>query len=289
MIVARHVDNPVYFNADGTPTQKGRDYVLGKLARLTGVRRARLYEGRWASAEGVIYDGWDPAHHLVDRFEIPKEWPRYWAVDFGLVHPFVCQWWAEDPDGRLFRYREIHMRGRLVEEHARDMLLASTRAVKREGESRSGRFTTGAEVLESIAKGDRAWDEPRPRAVITDHAAQERGTLSKHIGITPTPATKDVVPGINAVAARLVKQRDGRARLFLLRDSLYEIDTVAEGDVQPLCTEAEIPAYSWARKADGTFKKDEPVKIDDDGCDTMRYMVSFRDLRKGSRAGWLPA
>lgn len=277
-----HTDNPVYFNDDGTPTPAGRSYVLGTLASLTGVRRERLYHGRWVSAEGVIWEDWEPAHHLVDRFTVPDTWPRFWVVDFGLVHPFVCQWWAEDPDGRLFRYREIHMSHRLVEENARDMLLASTRAVKR-GYDRKP-YGSGHEVLKDIKAGNRVWDEPVPQALITDHDAEDRATLTKHTGMVTKAAKKSVVEGINAVGARLKKQRDGRARLFLLRDSLIEVDDVAKQAARPLCTEAEIPSYVWAKKADGTWKKDEPVKENDDGCDAMRYMVAFKDLRSRSNA-----
>lgn len=284
MLNAKHTDNPVYYDVErGEYTEKGKAYVLGKLARLTGVRRARLYEGRWATAEGVIYENWDPQIHLVDRFDIPEEWPRYWGIDFGHSHPFVCQWWAEDPDGRLYRYREIHMRGRLVEEHAATMLLASTRRVK--GKTRT--YTSGEQVQKDIASGDLVWNEPIPDAIITDHDAEGRGTLVKHLGLATTAANKTVVEGIDAVAARLNVQDDGKARLYLLRDSLHELDTVAEGEAQPLCTEAEMPAYVWARDSSGKLKKDTPVKEGDDGCDTMRYVVAYFDLGAGSNARWL--
>ena len=31
-----------------------------------------------------------------------------WSVDFGFTNPIVIQWWAEDPDGRLYLYRELY-------------------------------------------------------------------------------------------------------------------------------------------------------------------------------------
>ncbi len=277
MIHSLHTDNPVYFDDEGNPTPAGESYVLGTLASLTGVRRARLYEGRWVAAEGVIYENWDPAHHLVDRFEIPESWPRYWVVDFGLVHPFVCQWWAEDPDGRLYRYREIHMSGRIVEEQARDMLLASTCAVSFSDEAKT--YGSGAEVLADIKAGVRVWSEPKPVVVITDHDAEGRATLKKHLNMITKSADKTVMQGIDAVAARLQKQRDGRARLFLVRDALHEVDEIAKRNAWPLCTEAEFPAYVWKRNAQGEIVKEEPQKIHDDGMDTVRYMVAYKDLR----------
>lgn len=283
MIESLHVDNPVFFNADGTPTRAGESYVLGTLANLTGVRRARLYEGKWVAAEGIIYEHWSPSLHMIDKFEIPESWPRFWAVDFGLVHPFVCQWWAEDPDGRLYRYREIHMTGRIIEEHARDMLVASTR-VARKGGRKESEYGAGDEVLEDIKAGFRVWNEPKPIVVITDHDAEGRQTLKKHLNMITKAADKTVLQGIDAVAARLQKQADGRPRLYFVRDALHEVDTIAKNKAQPLCTEAEFPAYVWAKDAQGVIKKEQPRKIDDDGMDTTRYMVAYKDLRGGAGA-----
>jgi hypothetical protein len=287
MINSLHTDNPVYFDDEGNPTEKGKAYVLGRLASLSGVRRARLYEGRWVAAEGIIYEHWDPSHHMVDKFEIPDSWPRFWAVDFGLVHPFVCQWWAEDPDGRLFRYREIHMSGRIIEEHARDMLLASTRVVKKGGTPEKD-YGAGDEVLKDIKEGYREWAEPKPQVVITDHDAEGRQTLKKHLNMVTKAADKTVLQGIDAVAARLQKQRDGRARLFLVRDALHEVDIVARDNAHPLCTEAEFPAYVWARNAQGEIVKEQPKKEHDDGMDTLRYMVAYKDLRGGAGMRRMP-
>lgn len=283
MIESLHTDNPVFFNEDGTPTRAGEAYVLGVLANLTGVRRARLYEGRWVAAEGIIYEHWQPALHMIDKFEIPDTWPRFWSVDFGLVHPFVCQWWAEDPDGRLYRYREIHMTGRIIEEHARDMLLASTREV-RKGGRKEDEYGAGDEVLEDIKAGYREWSEPKPQAVITDHDAEGRQTLKKHLNMITKAADKTVLQGIDAVAARLQPQRDGRPRLFLVRDALHEVDQIAKNNAWPLCTEAEFPAYVWAKDAQGVIKKEQPLKLHDDGMDTTRYMVAYKDLRGGAGA-----
>ena len=61
---------------DGTPTAAGVDY-FAKLDALTGVRRLRLKDGIWASAEGVIYEDWDEAVHVIDRFPIPPTWRRW--------------------------------------------------------------------------------------------------------------------------------------------------------------------------------------------------------------------
>ena len=272
MLVSRHRDNPAYVNADGTFTPKGADY-FAKLDKLTGVRKSRLRDGAWASAEGQIYETWDDAVHLVDPRPIPDSWTRYWTVDFGYTNPFVLQCWAEDPDGRLWLYREIYRTKRLVEDHARH-ILRLVRRCKTCCESKAGDHdchTCEACELE--------WTEPRPSAVICDHDAEDRATLERHLGMGTQAAHKSVSDGIQAVQSRLKPAGDGRPRFFILRDALVERDPELEEASLPMCTVEEIGGYVWAVKpGNAGGLKEEPVKKDDHGCDAARYMVADRDL-----------
>ncbi len=241
LLESRHEDNPRLF-ARGDWTPFGRSY-LATLDSLTGARKLRLRHGRWAQAEGVVYDGWDPALHLADPFPVPKEWPRYWSLDFGYTNPFVCQWWAKDPDGRLYLYREIYRTKRLVEDHAREVL----------------RLSAG---------------EPPPAAVYADHDAEDRATFTRHAGVRTTPAVKAVAPGIQLVQARLQTAGDGRPRLLLVRGCRVGRDGELEDKKHPTCTEEEFDAYVWAKHQDGRPNKEEPVKEFDHGLDALRYMVA---------------
>jgi phage terminase large subunit len=277
---SRHEDNPVYFTDAGVMTPAGQAYIEGKLDKLTGVRYLRLRKGLWVAAEGMIYEDWDPAVHLVDRFPIPDSWTRWWAVDFGYTHPFVLQCWAEDPDGRLFLYREIYMTRRLVEDHARTILSIVTEPVP-------GVDQVDDELLvDAVARGRRRWVEPRPRAVICDHDAEGRATLEKHLGMGTTKAKKKVSEGIQVFQARLKPAGDGQPRLFLLRDSVVERDPQLVDAKRPACTAEEIVGYVWAVKPGGQLKE-EPVKEMDDGSDTGRYMVAERDLGVPARVRFI--
>lgn len=254
MLHSRHVDNPAYAHPDGTLTEKGEGY-LGRLRNLTGVRRLRLLDGIWAAAEGVIYEEWDDAIHLVDPFDPPAEWARWWSIDFGYQHPFVCQFWAEDPDGRLWLYREIVYSQRLVEDHAR-------------------------RILDVVAPGGQ-WVEPKPRAIICDHDAEGRATLERHLRMSTRPAKKTVTDGIQAVQARLRLAGDGRPRLFVMRGALVERDERLAEAGRPLCLSDEVGGYVWEPSPDGKPSKERPLKVDDDSADAMRYVVADRDLRGG--------
>lgn len=256
MYDSRHTDNPVLYHEDGTQTERGKAY-MATLDALTGVRRLRLRDGIWAAADGLVYESWDPAIHLVDRpSEPPHEWPRYWVIDFGYTNPFVCQWWAEDPDGRLFMYREIYQTQTLVEDHAKEMLRLVTRA-------------------------DGTWKEPKPVKIICDHDAEDRATLTKHLGMPTVAAKKGVETGIQAVETRL---RDGR--MFLLRNALVRRDSRLDDAKKPACTAEEFPGYVWPKSSAGTSEKEAPVKENDHGADCARYLCADRDLRKEFRVRW---
>lgn len=270
LLESRHEDNPVLFNDDGTMTPRGADY-LGKLDKLTGVRHARLRRGLWVAAEGIIYDEFDPAVHLIDQFPIPADWARYWSVDFGYTNPQVIQCWAEDPDGRLYLYREIYRTRRTVDQHAADILATCTRPdpdyVHPAGRPRH-------------AHHGRIWTEPRPKRIVCDHDAEGRAVLERELGMPTVAARKAVTEGIQAVQARYRPAGDGRPRLFVMRGAVVERDSELVDAKKPTCTEEEIPGYVWAVKpGNAGGLKEEPVKEDDHGMDAKRYMVADRDRR----------
>jgi phage terminase large subunit len=80
------------------------------------------YLGKWTFYSGVVYGhDFDPARNLVDgpvASEIPKDWRRIRAIDFGYRDPFVCLWFAIPPDGGLLCYREYYHPGRAMAHHA---------------------------------------------------------------------------------------------------------------------------------------------------------------------------
>lgn len=270
MMESRHEDNPAYFDAGGTATEAGAAY-LSKLDKLTGVRYWRLRKGLWVAAEGLVYEAWDTKVHLVDALPDGSEgWTRWWSVDFGYTNPFVLQCWAEDPDGRLWLYRELYHTGRLVEDHARKIL----QIVMPDGKLVDGKWRGGT------------WIELRPRAIICDHDAEDRATLERYLGMSTVAAKKAVSPGIQAVQARLRVVGDGRPRVFIVRDAVVERDPSLVEAGKPASTREEVGGYVWAKGPDGKPAKEEPEKKDDHGCDAKRYMIAERDLggRPGIRA-----
>lgn len=245
-LLSRHEDNPMLWDGKGW-TPSGAIYI-GKLDRLSGARKLRLRHGIWAMSEGMVYaDTWEPAKHLIYRFDVPKHWERFWVVDFGFTNPFCWQCWAMDEDGRLYRIAEIYHTKFLVEDHA-------------------------LKILEWM----KANDEPIPSVIICDHDREDRATLERHLGMSTVGALKgkgSVEDGIQHVQARLSDDR-----LFYLRDSLiHEPDAELIESKLPFCTEEEYEGYIWAANAAGL--KEEPVKKDDHGMDATRYLVAYVDTQ----------
>ena len=268
---SRHEDNPILFTPQGKITEKGKDY-MSKLDALTGVRHKRLRLGLWVAAEGVIYEDYSPTVHAltrdafrgmfnpdepVDKEGIPFSWPRYWSVDFGYIHPFVLQCWAEDPDGRMYLYREIYHTHRTVDQHAKQIMSI---------------VAPGGHWHDNHWHGGQ-WVEPKPTTIVADHDAEGREVLERAIGMTVQPAHKAVTEGIEAVQVRMRDAGDGRPRIYLLADAVVDRDPDLIEAARPTCTIDEIPGYVWSDKG-----KEEPMKVDDDGCDALRYAIADRDF-----------
>lgn len=89
-------------------------YVKELEQKPEALKNALLY-GNWDAFEGQAFPEFvdDPNHyqdqlntHIIDPFEIPDWWPRYRSFDHGYSKPFSVGWWAVDPAGRLYRYKE---------------------------------------------------------------------------------------------------------------------------------------------------------------------------------------
>lgn len=283
-IDAKHTDNPTLYNPDtGEITAQGRR-TIGILSKLTGARRGRLYLGQWVAAEGMVYeDEYDSSRILVRRKPIPLSWPRIWVIDFGYTNPFNWQCWALDNDRRLIMQKEIYHTQRTVREHCRDIMRVSL-------------------------------SDPRPTAIITDHDIEDRKTFEAHciycedcdlaltsaerrlhtdkrhrlhtFDLSTKPAYKAIIRGIQAVAERLKPQRDGRARIEIMRGALIELDRELKERHLPTCTAEEFEGYIWKTDSAGKVtKKEEPVDKDNHGMDDLRYVTAYVDGLGGNRLG----
>ena len=269
IVHCHHEDNPILYNADTKEwTDKGKSYVFGTLERLTGVRYQRLRWGKWVQAEGAVYENYDSSIHLIDSFPIPERWRRIRVIDFGYTNPFVCDWWAIDPDGRMYLYRQIYMSNRTVAKHADEihrLTAGFSKSEWREMDDQKRRSFWG--------RGERI------EATIADWDAEDRATLTEN-GIRTIAAEKAITVGIEKTAERLEIAGDGKPRLFILRDALVEADELLIEKAFPACTAQEIGGYRYPPGVDGKPLKEIPIDEHNHGMDTMRYGVMYVDKGK---------
>lgn len=90
-------DNKPLIESD--PTYKSRLEALPERERLA------LLEGVWELTEGAYFPEFKKDKHVCAPFEIPPEWRRYRAFDYGLDR-LACYWIAESSDKRVYVYRE---------------------------------------------------------------------------------------------------------------------------------------------------------------------------------------
>jgi len=153
--------------------------------------QATRIKGHFAAFLGAVYKLFAKDTHVVKPFEIPADWPRYRAIDWGFNNPFVCLWLARDPDKRWYVYAEHYQAQETLAFHA--------------------------ERIKQISGRERYL------ATWADHDAQDRYEFEK-LSIKTTQAKKDIHLGIEAVQATLKVQGDGQPRLFVFNTCKHTID-----------------------------------------------------------------
>ena len=199
------------------------------------VSRAGLVYGDYEPGDG---DRWGPGH-LCTPFEIPEEWPKFRAADFGLVLPTVVLWGALGDDNTLYIYREHYLAGTPYEVQAPIVLEAEGCTL-----DPAGRPLSMGEAIEC------SWGDPG------DTGAEAMRTWAQY-DLYFRNATKDVLEGIDATRARLRRwgPPPGRPRIKIFTNCTYTL--------------REIQGYRWSSKT----IKPTPVKRDDHCMDALRYLV----------------
>ena len=110
---SRHQDNPRLFDDAGKVTAEGRVSMERLDSLLTGVRRKRLWEGLWSSAEGAVYDTFDSTPeglHVKERSDREMIFGRM-TLDVGYTHPSALLLVLYDLDLRWHVRREFYKSG----------------------------------------------------------------------------------------------------------------------------------------------------------------------------------
>jgi len=112
-IPARLLDNP-YLAEQG-------DYEA-MLLSLPEQQRRQLLEGDWDIKEGAAFTEWDRSKHVIEPFDIPNNWVKFRACDYGYGSKSAVVWFAVSPSEQLVVYRELYVSKVLATDLA-DMVL----------------------------------------------------------------------------------------------------------------------------------------------------------------------
>lgn len=85
-----------------------KEYMM-QLESMPEAKRKAWLLGSWDVFEGQVFSEWDRELHVVKPFAIPHTWKRYIAMDWGSNKPCAIGWYAQDYEGRIYKYRELYM------------------------------------------------------------------------------------------------------------------------------------------------------------------------------------
>jgi len=218
---------------------------IEKLKSLPEEEQKALLEGNWNVFAGQVFKEFDHKTHVIQPFQIPVEWTKYMALDWGFVKPFCVLWGAVDPEQRVYIYREyygcrpnrvnvgIEMNARDVAAHILDM----------------EREPVQIRVADPATWQKRGHDG----LTISEIMAQE--------GVPMMKADNDRMQGKMAVHDRLRVARDGEPMIYFFDNCKNIIRT--------------LPALTYdARKTEDVDDSQE-----DHAYDALRYLLMARPIK----------
>ena len=104
------------------PYLKQTDDYYAMLASLPEVQKKQFLEGDWDAYESSSFPEFNRQVHVIEPFDIPRNWMRFRAADWGYSSPACCLWFAVDYDNNLFVYRELYTKRNTADIFARKVL-----------------------------------------------------------------------------------------------------------------------------------------------------------------------
>ncbi len=193
--------------------------------------------GKFVNSSGMVYTEFDENIHVIEPFDVPKEWFDNISIDPGLHNPLSCHFYAEDFDGNIYVIAEHYESRQNVTHHSQKIKEIAQRLGWK---TQNGFLTT---LIDSAAGQKTLASEKSVIELFYDN------------GILVNPrVNKDMFAGISTVKSYL-ETGDGRARLFIFKNCVNLI--------------REIKGYWWGNE-------DSPVKKDDHALDEMRYYLMHK-------------
>ena len=200
--------------------------------------------GRFMQNGGMVYSEFDENIHVIQPFDVPKEWQDNISIDPGLHNPLSAHFYAVDFDGNVYVVAEHFEAQQTVEHHSKRIKeIADKLDWKRD------RYGYLHSLIDSAASQKTLSSQKNVVELFYDNGI-----------ITDTHVNKDLFSGISVVKSYF-KSADGTARLFIFKNCVNLI--------------RELKSYWWS---DG----DNPIKNDDHALDELRYYLMTKPTNKNS-------
>ncbi|MFR1565375.1 MAG: terminase large subunit domain-containing protein [Christensenellales bacterium] len=217
-----------------------RDEIASVSAAMTVEELDRRRYGRFVASKGLVYPEFEERLHVIEPFDVPREWYDNISIDPGLNNPLSCHFYATDGDGTVYVIAEHYEQGRSVAYHAQKIReLAERLGWPGDGRGRISALIDSAASQRTLASVKS----------VSELFFDEGISVNTHVN-------KDLFSGINRVKEYLRPlAAPGRPRLYIFSSCVNLI--------------REIKSYWWG---DG----DAPRKKDDHALDELRYFIMSR-------------
>lgn len=213
------------------------------LNTLTGPLAKAWREGDWDAFAGMAFPQWNHEKHVVKPFDIPTNWLKWKATDWGFASPFCTLWMTKDPDTRrIYVYREFYAKELTDRQQARGILDMSPQSEQY--------FIHYADPS--------LWERKNREGQVFSTADEYQAE-----GIILTKADNDRLSGkrkINNVLADLPDGEPGLQVFETCPHLIEQMSTLASSKTNPedVDTDQEDHAYDTLRYALTNEKKAEP-------------------------------
>ncbi len=238
---------------------------LAKLEALPSKLKKAWLEGDWNIFEGQFFEEFrdDPVHyrdkrytHVIEPFEIPRDWRIYRSFDFGYSKPFSCDWWAIDYEGRAYLILQLYGATEPNEgiKWPPDRIFSEIRRI--EGEHR---WLKGKQI-QGVADPS-IWDASRGEAIIE---SADRNFVYFQ------PGDNKRIPGWMQVHYRMSFDSEGKPMMYFFNTCRHAIRT--------------IPLLNYSDSS----PEDLDTSQEDHFADSMRYFCMCRPIKPAQTEFILP-
>lgn len=226
---------------------------IGRLnATLSEEELKARRDGKFVAITGLVYKEFDENLHVIEPFDVPREWQDTISIDPGLEAPLSAHWYACDHDGNVYVVAEHYKKNWNIEQHMREIERISRELDWKR--SPKGRLS----CLMDAAADQRSLQNEKSVAEVFREVGLDVNTRvnkSKFAGIQRVKLYLSPKPHPDTI-----RWPNGKPKLFIFSTCKKMLE--------------EIKQYRW--KEDVGNGREEPEKKNDHAMDELRYYIMSR-------------